>query len=272
MTSITPLRYKSPYGIAYSKVGSGLPVILIHGVGLRSESWYQQIDALKHKYTVFALDMPGHGDSDLMDEEVPKLYDFTEKIAKFIIDEVKQPAVIIGHSMGGLIALSLAKEYPELCLAVVPMNTIYKRSEVAKRAVHLRAEKLAKTVNITNENLCAPIPRWFSEVPSKDEEHYAQLCRQWLMSANVDGYAAAYKIFAFEDGLSTFSLSKLAMPVLFLTGELDMNSSISMTTAMAKITPAAESLIVKDSRHMTPLTHAKEVNAVLLDFFERRLS
>ena len=271
MTSTTLPRFKSADGIAYHQSGDGIPVVLIHGVGLRSESWYQQIDALKQNFSVFAVDMPGHGESDLMPETEPKLYDFTEKLAKFIIDEVKQPAIIIGHSMGGLITLSLAKEYPELCLAIVPMNTIYKRSEVAKQAVHLRAEKLNNTTNISNENLCAPIPRWFNDVPSADEEYYAELCRQWLMSANVEGYAAAYKIFAFEDGPSTFSLSKLDMPALFITGELDLNSSISMTNAMAMIAPEAEAFIVNGARHMAPLTHADEINTVLLSFLDRRL-
>lgn len=271
MTSITQQRFKTAEGIAYSKVGSGLPVIFIHGVGLRSESWYQQVDALKESFTVYTVDMPGHGESDLMAEDQPKLSDFTEKAAKFIIDVVKQPAIIIGHSMGALITLSLAKEYPELCLALVPMNTIYKRSEVAKQAVQQRAENLCATANISNEHLCAPIPRWFSDEPSTDEEHYAELCREWLMSANVKGYAAAYKIFAYEDGPATESLSKLNMPVLYITGELDLNSNISMTKAMAMITPGAESLIIKGSRHMTPLTHADAVNDEILGFLERRL-
>ena len=50
MTSITLRRFKSSDGIAYSRAGEGVPVVFIHGVGLRSEAWYQQVEALKYNY------------------------------------------------------------------------------------------------------------------------------------------------------------------------------------------------------------------------------
>ena len=269
MTSITLPRFKSADGLAYSQSGEGVPVVFIHGVGLRSESWYQQVAALKDDYSVFTLDMPGHGESDLLDKDQPTLIDFTEKVAKFIIDVVQQPAVIIGHSMGALLSLSLAKEYPELCLAIVPMNAIYKRSEDAKQAVLKRASNLKQ---LSHADACAPISRWFGEPRSPQDEFHAQLCRSWLLQANLEGYAAAYRIFAEEDGPATTAISDFEMPVLYLTGELDMNSNVSMTQAMAKVTPNAESVIIKQSRHMTPLTHAVEVNAALMSFLQRRLT
>ena len=269
MTSKTLQRFRSTDGLAYSQSGEGVPIVLIHGVGLCSESWYQQIAALKDSYSVFTVDMPGHGESDLLDQTSPTLYDFTEKVAKFIIDVVKQPAVIVGHSMGALLSLSLAKEYPELCLAIVPMNAIYKRSEDAKQAVRNRASSLNQ---LSHADACAPISRWFGDSLSVQDELHAQLCRDWLSQANLKGYAAAYKIFSEEDGPATSSISNLTMPVLYVTGELDLNSNGSMTKTMASITPNAEYLIVEKSRHMTPLTHASQVNAALTNFLQRRLT
>ncbi len=265
MTSKILQRSKSANGIAYSQSGEGVPVVFIHGVGLRSESWYQQVDALKVDYSVFTVDMPGHGESDLFDNEHPTLGDFTEKLAKFIIDVVKQPAVIVGHSMGALLSLSLAKEYPELCRAIVPLNAIYKRSDEAKTAVRERASQLNK---LSHADACAPISRWFGDSPSEQDMLHAQLCRDWLLTANLDGYAAAYRVFAEEDGPSTTTLSNLTMPVLYITGELDLNSNVAMTQEMAKFSPKAEAVIIKGSRHMTPLTHAKEVNEALLEFLK----
>ena len=270
--SITLPRSKTKSGLAYSQCGEGVPVVFIHGVGLRSETWYQQVDALKNDYSVFTLDMPGHGESDLFNINNPTLIDFTEKVAQFILDVVKQPAVIVGHSMGALLSLSLAREYPELCLAIVPMNAVYKRNDEAKAAVRFRASQLNE---LSHADACAPIARWFGDLNdtsgslSAQDEVHAELCREWLLNANLEGYAAAYKIFAEEDGPSSSSLKNLTMPVLYLTGDLDLNSNESMTKAMAEITPNAVAVIIKDSRHMTPLTHAKEVNAALLDFLRR---
>ena len=81
----------------------------------------------------------------------------------------------------------------------------------------------------------------------------------------------AYKIFAGEDGPDASALNNLSMPVLYLTGELDLNSNALMTKAMASKTPNAEAVIIKQSRHMTPLTHADEVNAALINFLHRCL-
>ena len=268
MTSITLQRSKTSDGIAYSQSGKGVPIVFIHGVGLRSECWYQQIEALKNGYSVFTIDMPGHGESDLLNKMSPTLDDFTKKVAKFINDVVEQAAVIVGHSMGALMSLSLAQKYPELCLAIVPMNAIYKRSAEAKKAVNARALQLKK---ISHGDACAPISRWFGDSLTAQDELHAKLCRDWLSQADLKGYVAAYKIFAEEDGPDTTFINHLNMPVLYLTGELDMNSNVSMTNAMASITPNAEAVIVKNSRHMTPLTHAVEVNNVLLNFLQRRL-
>ena len=268
MTSITLPRSKSADGLAFYHTGEGLAVVLIHGVGLRSESWYQQIDALKNHFSVYAVDMPGHGESNLLSKKEPTISDFTEKMTKFILDEVKQPAVIVGHSMGALLSLSIAKEYPELCLGIIAMNTVYKRSEDAKQAVQLRAANLAK---LSNADVCAPISRWFSDNLSDEDKFNAQLCRDWLSAANLDGYAAAYRIFALEDGPKTLNISKLKMPVLYITGELDKNSNISMTNALSKITPKAEAVIIEGSRHMTPLTHHEEVNQAMLSFLQRQV-
>ncbi len=268
MSITLPLsKTKTTHGLAYSQAGEGLPVVFIHGVGLRSESWYQQVDALQNDYSVYTLDMPGHGDSDLFELNNPTLSDFTEKVAQFIIDVVKQPAVIVGHSMGALLSLSLAGAYPELCLAIVPMNAIYKRSDAAKAAVRLRASQLNE---LSHADACAPISRWFDTEGSLTEkdEYHAQLCREWLLEANLAGYAAAYKIFAEEDGPEQSSLKSLNMPVLYITGELDLNSTVLMSQTMAENTPQANAVIIKDSRHMTPLTHANEVNEALLDLLK----
>lgn len=157
---------------------------------------------------------------------------------------VKQPAVLIGHSMGALLSLSLAKKYPELCLAIVPINAIYKRSEEAKKSVLQRALELK---NMSHVDACAPVKRWFSDLTSTQDQRYAELCSNWLSDTNLE------------------------MPILYITGEQDANSSVDMTKAMAMVTPKSEYVIVEQSRHMTPLTHASMVNAALKNFLQRRL-
>lgn len=271
MMSITLPRSETSEGLAYHRSGNpeGVPVVLVHGVGLRSECWYQQIDALQAHYDVFAMDMPGHGESVLINKEPAGLADFVEHLASFIENTVGRPAVIIGHSMGALLALTLANTHPQLCLGVVAMNAVYQRSDEAREAVQNRAASLRAA---PQTDPTAPVKRWFSDTPSAQDKYHAALCAEWLLAADIAGYAAAYTVFAQEDGPATESLQTLTMPCLFLTGALDANSTPAMSAAMAACVRHAEVVIINDSRHMTPLTHATAVNQALLGFLEEAIA
>lgn len=269
--SITLPRSETSGGIAYHRSGNpdGIPVVLVHGVGLRSESWYRQIDALQTQYDVFAMDMPGHGESASLNKSPPELADFIDSLAAFIARTVCRPAVIVGHSMGALLALTLSKTHPQLCLGIVAMNAVYQRSAEAREAVQNRAASLREGAQT---DPTAPVKRWFSDTPSAQDEAHAALCREWLLAADRAGYAAAYTVFAQEDGVASKDLQNLTLPCLFLTGTLDANSTPAMSEAMAACVKHADVVIIHDSRHMTPLTHATAVNQALLGFLEGVIS
>ena len=80
MISMILRKNKSQDGIAFHKSGKGDPIILIHGLGLSAECWYKQISFLKKDYTVYALDLPGHGKSDLLSQAKPQLKNYSNKI------------------------------------------------------------------------------------------------------------------------------------------------------------------------------------------------
>ncbi len=251
-------------GTAYHQCGAGSPVLLLHGVGLRAESWFAQLGALESSYMVLVPDLPGHGDSAPIDMADPTLAEFAVRVRRFIEQSVAEPVVVAGHSLGALIALELAARHPEICRGVAALSAIYRRSEAAKRAVQTRAGAL-KAAN--GESLTkAPIARWFGENPVGREKAMATLCEQWLRDADPDGYATAYSVFAGADGPADSVLETLPMPLMFLTGERDENSTPAMSQAMARVAGVDDAVIVRGARHMAQLTHAGAVNSALLDF------
>ena len=266
---ITLPRSNTPQGIAYYQSGQGTPVVLIHGVGLRAESWFQQIDALAVNYQVCALDMPGHGLSRAIDAMPPTLDDYVDAISHCLIDVVGQPAVIIGHSMGALIALEYAARHPDQCLAVVAMNAVYRRTEATRVAVLARARELSDNTNpdvSTN-----PVNRWFDQSAPNYCPDMAELCTQWLRQADAQGYAAAYTVFAESDGPAESSMTALTMPSLFVTGSEDYNSSPDMARAMAQKAACGEVYIVNQAKHMMMLTHPTEVNQLLHNYITQTI-
>ncbi|MGU9951399.1 MAG: alpha/beta fold hydrolase [Gammaproteobacteria bacterium WSBS_2016_MAG_OTU1] len=254
--------------LAYYQSGKGTPVLLLHGVGLRLESWAWQIEMLQKNYSVFALDMPGHGESDMFKSKSAKLADYVNTVDDFMQQKIGRPTIVIGHSMGALIALSLASSFAS-CLAVVACNAVYQRTVAAKKAIQERAALLRQTDNIAA--LAAPtIARWF---PPNDKETFAlssqeasAICLNWLQTGDKNGYASAYTVFANEDGVAKESLAALAMPALFMTGDVDKNSTPQMAAAMAEIVPHAKTKIINGGGHLAQLTHYIEVNKYLAAF------
>ena len=97
-------------------------VTLLHGVGLNADAWGRQIETLANYFTVKAFDMPGHGESPELAMASPKLNDYVAAIKQHIIE----PTVVVGHSMGAMIALKLAIK--KEVVGVVALNAVFQRS------------------------------------------------------------------------------------------------------------------------------------------------
>lgn len=235
------------------RAGQGPSVTLLHGVGLNADAWGAQIDALSGQYSVTAFDMAGHGDSAAMIKTQPDLTDYVNAVR----DNIALPTVIVGHSMGAMIALKLAQD-PAI-LGVVALNAIYQRTPSAHAAVRERAKQLR------DENSFNPQPtltRWFDDLTSPE----AVACEHWLRSVPIDGYRAAYSVFADESGPTQSELQSLNKPALFITGGREQNSTPQMSSQMAETCPLGRAHIIDDAAHMMPMTHAREVNAHLSAF------
>ncbi|MFY8005446.1 MAG: alpha/beta fold hydrolase [Chitinophagaceae bacterium] len=102
---------------AYQVIGSGLPVMLIHGFGEDSCVWEKQLMALKDKYQLIIPDLPGCGKSVLSVDCDMHILSSIDLLADLMVQILQQEEianwVVIGHSMGGYIALAMAEKYPE---------------------------------------------------------------------------------------------------------------------------------------------------------------
>lgn len=234
--------------------GEGPPVLMIHGVGLRSEAWNQQFDALCAEFTVVAVDMPGHGDSGLPDGGMT-LTKYSDAIAAIL----NEPTLIIGHSMGALIALDIAVRYSDHVQGVAALNAIYQRSDEASEAVAVRAASLDGK---STKDPSATLDRWFGTATSPER----QACQDWLCAVEPKGYKVAYGVFAQSNGPRGIDLATLSCRALYLTGSKEPNSTPEMSHNMAAVTPQGRAHVIEGAAHMMPMTHARQVNEILVGF------
>jgi pimeloyl-ACP methyl ester carboxylesterase len=96
---------------------SGAPLVLIHGGSARWQALAGVIPDFAERWHVYALDLRGHGKSG----HVPgryRLQDYADDLAAFL-QHVTGPAILIGHSLGGMVAVMLAGQHPDLVRALV---------------------------------------------------------------------------------------------------------------------------------------------------------
>jgi pimeloyl-ACP methyl ester carboxylesterase len=96
-------------GLAYTRAGSGPPLVLFHGLGHRRQAWDAVLDRLTPHREVFAIDLPGHGDSPPLDVSGRTVADaLTEGVIETFDELGLDRPHVAGNSLGGMIALGAA--------------------------------------------------------------------------------------------------------------------------------------------------------------------
>lgn len=98
--------------------GSGRPLVLVHGLMGRGSTWSRQLPWLTRLGAVYTYDAPWHRGSDVDEPSTVSTERFVGELAQ-AVESLGEPAVVIGHSMGGLHAWCLAADRPDLVCAVV---------------------------------------------------------------------------------------------------------------------------------------------------------
>lgn len=111
MSQSTQIRLKQ---LQYSCTGSGPDLLLIHGWSSSRRMWQRVHDFLSHDFRVWSVDLAGFGETPLPDDVEPTVNHHTRALIEFCEVHDFRPHAVIGHSMGGLLALRIAVERPEL--------------------------------------------------------------------------------------------------------------------------------------------------------------
>ena len=103
--------------------GQGLPLVFVHSFTTTSEFWKEQAEEFSKAYRVIRIDLPGHGDSPAPISRSYRLEDFVEDVARVFRELSIEEAVLIGLSMGGIVAQKFALNYRHLVKALVLVDT-----------------------------------------------------------------------------------------------------------------------------------------------------
>lgn len=252
-------------GTHYTCVGPvGAPVVvLIHGLGMNQGYWQPQIAEFAQDYQVVVYDILGHGESPMPDDDVA-MEDMVDQLHGLLHELDVAEAHVIGHSMGALIATGFALAHPDQTLSLVGLNGVYDRPpEVRKLAVARAAEILSGETETGN---ATTFQRWFGDNPPEEQQPAIDWIKDQLPANNLEGYGRIYSLFSRSDDAYVGKLEGLQCRALFLTGELDPNSTPEMSRKMAKATPLGQAISLDGERHMMSLVSPGRTTNILRSF------
>ncbi len=229
--------------------GNGPTLVLLHGLGMDMSVW----DGLIHRFPdhqIIRFDLRGHGYSSVPDGPYTMGGLITDTEAVLDHYSVKD-AVVVGLSLGGMIAQGLAVKRLDLVRALVLSGTAAKFGQAD--AWHARA----KTARDSGMAALAPtiLERW----NSTDEA-----ARDRLLATNPEGYAATCEAIAGTDFYTP--TSGLRLPTLGLCGDHDKSTPPDLVRETTELIPGSTFQLIRGAGHLAPETHTDVMAGHLYEF------
>lgn len=257
----------APDGTAYESTGpADAPcVVLIHGLGLNRACWQWTRPALVDGYRVLSYDLYGHGEST-DPPEPPSLSLFSRQLQGLLDYCGLADAVIVGFSLGGMIARRFAQDCPDRARALALLHSPHKRSAQAQAAILARVEQARDQG--PHSTVEAALERWFTEGFRAANPAMMDTVRGWVTANRKEVYHRIYRVLAEGIDEITAPVPPLTCPALVITGDEDYGNSPEMTRAIAAEIAGAQALILPGLRHMALAEDPDAVNTPLRRFLD----
>jgi pimeloyl-ACP methyl ester carboxylesterase len=262
--------------IYYSCIGAGEPLILIHGFLENKNMWATLQGELSKNYRVLAIDLPGHGETEAIGH-IHTMEDYAELLLALIQFENIQKVSLIGHSMGGYVALALA----ELCLqrANLGNQSTQASSEEINKILLLNSTPLAdsKIRKQERNRAIGMIQKYPQAFVTMAVKHLFLPQDQDRFSSEIDTAILEAKSCSQKGIINTLKglrdrkeridvLKKMNSRCLIILGALDKLIDIDTTKAVAQATRTKVEIL--PGGHMSYIEHPNK----LLHTFEKFLS
>jgi len=242
--------------------GRGSAVLCIHGLGSSTEDWESQLAALARRHTVITYDVRGHGKTSKPRGRYT-VKQFAEDAAALIEHLEPGPVHVLGISMGGMIALQLAADYPRLVRSLIIVNsgpemilrTWKQRIAIYQRFLIVRLMGMRKMGEVL---AAALLPK---------PEHAAErvtFVDRWARN-EPGAYLRALR--ALIGWSVSDRLAGIACPTLVVSADQDY-TPVAYKEYYTRLIPGARLVVIADARHMLPVERPNEFNAVVTDFLD----
>lgn len=232
--------------------GSGPILVLLHGWGLHGGIWQTVLPALEENFTVYNIDLPGFGYSAVHNGEYTLDYLVESIVSILPQNEADAPCYLMGWSLGGLVAMSLAIRYPEKIskLIIVASNPNFVAGDNWRYG--MQAQTLASFINYLEEDYEGTLIRFLTIQTmgsTTQRDDIKKLKEIVFIHGQPSKKALRGGLQIFHDVNLVPQLAELKMPVLTLYGRLDSLVPAKVSADVEEYIPHCQTITYRKSAH-----------------------
>ncbi|HEX6076137.1 MAG TPA: alpha/beta hydrolase [Micromonosporaceae bacterium] len=257
--------------IAYTRAGSGVPLVLLHAFPLSSEMWGAQRGGLSREAEVITVDQRGFGEStgpDAFADAPPDMNVVAEDLAS-VLDRLEPRRVVLGGlSMGGYVAMAFLRRHADRVRGLILANTKASADTPEAAANRLRIADSVERAGDCELLVTELEPKLLGGDSRRRDPELVRRVTSMLRAAPPDAVAWAQRAMAARPE-SFDVLRGLEVPVLVVAGEQDALMARAEAEAMASAVRDAELVLIPGAGHLSALEAPREFNAAASGFLKR---
>jgi pimeloyl-ACP methyl ester carboxylesterase len=248
--------------IAFDDIGSGFPIVFLHGFPLNRTMWEPQVTALVSEFRCITIDMRGFGGSTV---SPPFTMDRYADDVVAVLDTLGiERAVVVGLSMGGYVAFAMWRRHKHRIRALVLADTraVADSVEVVekRRGLIAAAESQGSTA-VANAQIAGLMGR---STRDKRPDIYDAMHRMMAQAPAQGVIGALEALIARPDSTST--LATIDVPTLIIVGDEDVITPVKEARRLQEGIPRSRLEILKGAGHLSNVERPASFNTVMTEF------
>jgi len=257
---MTKLRLRE-IEIGFDDEGDGPGLVLLHGYPFNRSLWHDQLIAFRGAHRVIAPDLRGHGETDSTPTSMAGM---AQDVAALMTALRVPVATVGGLSMGGYVALSFYRQFPQRVTALVLADT--RASGDTETARQNRAEQAARALREGMEGIADDmLPKLLGPKTLSNKSRVGERLRQMMVNTKPKGAETALNAMAAREDQRAF-LAQIRVPTLILVGRDDAITPVADSELMHREIKDSCLEVIENSGHVSNLEQPEEFNARLARF------
>jgi len=234
-------------------VSKGKLLLYLHGAGGNGHFGQKMLDLLSAKHSPLSLDYPGHGRSSGT-ESLKSITAYSDFIYAFWKKLGARPAVLIGHSMGGAIAMDVALRHSEMVDGLILTCTAAKFTIPEERLNVWKQVMQGRAGQPFTKDSCSPA------TPMNIVQE------GWMEQIKTDPRVRYFDLVACKEFDGTAKLGQIRQATLVLAGQDDMTTPVAQSEQLRESIPGAKLTVIPQAGHWLPIEKPQETCDAIVAF------